>query len=221
MDDLFSESATGILMLALGSDNDKYKQIVDAVSAAREREKPFLGFSKENCDAPPTQYSKAGRANPKGIRYLYAAIDEKTAVMEMKPQLGQQYNICKIEIFEEAKLFDFTYVPTDIKENEYLTSVTLSSISREFSKPNFGDSEEYIPTQYLCEYIKEMGFDGIRFKSAVSEDGINIVLFNVDNSNRVYDIIESRVCCVEHMNIDICQVFPMELKDVAAENNMN
>lgn len=45
-------------------------------------------------------------------------MDEKTAVMEMRPQIGQRYNICKIEVIKEAKLFDFTYVSTDIKEDK-------------------------------------------------------------------------------------------------------
>lgn len=35
-----------------------------------------------------------------------------------------------------------------------------------------------MPTQYLTETIKNMGFDGIRFKSALNSNGINIVLFS-------------------------------------------
>lgn len=216
IEDFLSESSMGILQLFLETDNDKCDQIADAAREAREKEKPFWGFDKKNCDAPQKRCSKAGRANSQGISYLYATLDEKTAVMEMRPQLGQQYNICKIEVIKEAKLFDFTYVPTDIKEDEYLLSRTLLSISREFSKPNFGDSEEYIPTQYLCEFIKEMGFDGIRFKSSVSEEGINVVLFNTEDGNRVYDIMESRVYCVDHMDVSFFQVLPMELNDDGA-----
>lgn len=140
--------------------------------------------------------------------------------MEMRSQLGQQYNICKVEVIKEVKLFDFTYAPADIKEDEYLLSRTLLSVSREFSEPIFGDSEEYIPTQYLYEYIKEMGFDGIRFKNSVSEEGMNVVLFNTED-NRVYDIIESRVYCVDQMDVNFFQVLPMELNDVAEDSKMN
>ena len=36
----------------------------------------------------------------------------------------------------------------------------------------------YLPTQYLGEIIKQMGFDGIRFKSSLKRGGINLVLFD-------------------------------------------
>ncbi len=36
---------------------------------------------------------------------------------------------------------------------------------------------EYLPTQYISEYIKSRGFDGIMFNSAMGS-GFNIVLFN-------------------------------------------
>ncbi len=53
------------------------------------------------------------------------------------------------------------------------------------SKPNFGDPIEYAPTQFLCEYIKKLGYDGIKFKSAVSETGTNVLLFDVNEESRL------------------------------------
>ncbi|MCW0232103.1 MAG: RES family NAD+ phosphorylase [Ferrovibrio sp.] len=35
---------------------------------------------------------------------------------------------------------------------------------------------DYIPSQYLCEFIKKSGFDGVVYRSSVS-DGINLALF--------------------------------------------
>ena len=36
---------------------------------------------------------------------------------------------------------------------------------------------EYIPLQYLCEFIKKSGFDGVIYKSSVA-DGHNMAIFN-------------------------------------------
>ena len=44
------------------------------------------------------------------------------------------------------------------------------------------DSElEYIPTQFICEYIKVFtGAKGIRFRSSLNKQGNNIVFFEPD-----------------------------------------
>jgi hypothetical protein len=36
---------------------------------------------------------------------------------------------------------------------------------------------DYVPSQYLCEFIKKCGYAGVIYRSSVS-DGINLALFN-------------------------------------------
>jgi hypothetical protein len=36
---------------------------------------------------------------------------------------------------------------------------------------------DYTPSQYLCEFIKRCGYDGVIYRSSVS-DGMNLALFN-------------------------------------------
>ena len=115
--------------------------------------------------------------------------------------MQKMYNIATIEIIRDAKIFDFTYSPEKIKEDEYSIVADLHRISEEFSKPNFGDQIEYAPTQFLCEYIKRLGFDGIKFKSAVSATGTNVLLFDVDAKTRVYDITGSKVYTVNTLYV--------------------
>lgn len=93
--------------------------------------------------------------------------------------------------------------PEKIKEDEYSIVADLHRISEEFSKPNFGDQIEYAPTQFLCEYIKRLGFDGIKFKSAVSATGTNVLLFDVDAKTRVYDITGSKVYTVNTLSLKV------------------
>lgn len=194
-------------------DEEKRRRITEKIDNLLNNKKDFYGFDKSNSDAPPNAYAKEGRANPKGISYLYTAKDIKTAILEMRPQMQKMYNIATIEIIRDAKIFDFTYSPEKIKEDEYSIVADLQRISEEFSKPNFGDQIEYAPTQFLCEYIKRLGFDGIKFKSAVSATGTNVLLFDVDAKTRVYDITGSKVYTVNTLDIDISQVMPMENED--------
>ena len=56
----------------------------------------------------------------------------------------------------------------------------LERLGEELTRPvqPSGVAFEYVPTQYLCEYIKKKGFDGVLYRSSVStDDGVNIALF--------------------------------------------
>ncbi len=37
---------------------------------------------------------------------------------------------------------------------------------------------DYLPTQFLCEFIKSLGFDAVEYKSAMNPDGCNLAVFN-------------------------------------------
>jgi hypothetical protein len=54
-------------------------------------------------------------------------------------------------------------------------------ISRDLSKPmrRYDTEIEYIPTQFICEYIKiYTGASGIRFSSSLDREGNNLVIFD-------------------------------------------
>lgn len=210
LEDVKSDSAMNIISLALGGDVSKMEKLRQNIMETEIKEKPFWGFDEKNCDAPPKECATAGRANSAGISFLYAASDEKTAIMEMRPQIGQYFNVCKIEICRNILLFDFTYTTNELKEDEYTKSGDLYAISKEFSYPNYGNPQDYIPTQYLCEYLRQKGFDGIRYKSAVSPEGTNLIIFDTDSADKAYKIVESRVFEVENVDINFKQIIPIE-----------
>ncbi len=208
--DIFNESLLNILSIRLLGNQSINKKIADKIDALMNKEDSFYGYDKKGSDAPPNELAKEGRANPKGISYLYATNDVNTAILEQRPQMGKMYNIATVQLIKDAKIFDFTYYPEKNNEEDYSVIADLHRISEEFSKPNFGDSIEYAPTQFLCEYIKTLGFDGIKYKSAVSNTGYNILFFDVNESTRVYDITGSKVYSVDSINIKSSQVVPME-----------
>ena len=77
------------------------------------------------------------------------------------------------------KLYDLASVIKHQEEKNLDKDFTLFSvIQQRFSEPNTGDSFDYLPTQYLGEIIKQMGFDGLRFKSSLKNGGINVLLFD-------------------------------------------
>lgn len=214
IEDLGSDAAMNIISLVLSGNIAKFEELQRKIAETAEKEKPFLGFDEENCDAPPKEYATVGRANSSGISFLYATTDKKTAIMEMRPQIGQLFNVCKIEICKDLRIFDFTYMPSKLKEDEYVMSGDLYDISKEFSQPSYGKVNDYVPTQYLCEYLREKGFDGIRYKSAVSPDGINLIIFDTNSEDKGYKICESSVYGVNNIDVEFEQMLPVKVEDV-------
>jgi len=52
-------------------------------------------------------------------------------------------------------------------------------IGREIAKPLRNDNLlDYLPTQYVSEYIKSKGYEGIEYRSTLDKDGINIAVFD-------------------------------------------
>jgi hypothetical protein len=55
----------------------------------------------------------------------------------------------------------------------------LEQLGEELTRPVSpqGAAIDYVPSQYLCEFIKKCGYDGVIYRSSVS-DGINLALFD-------------------------------------------
>jgi len=64
-----------------------------------------------------------------------------------------------------------------------------TAANRRFSyDANFGISyyvslaaNKYLPSQFLCEFIKHCGFDGLLYRSSVGP-GVNVALFTADKA---------------------------------------
>ena len=149
--------------------SDAYDRWVDNVR--------FKGYNAAESTAPKAELVTSGRANPDHIRYLYLCKDNLTPVYEVRPYIGQTVSVAKFKLTRDVKVYDLT---KDIKEeqNNIQFESLFNSIGRMFSRPYTGEASKYIPTQYLAEEIKRMGFDGIRFKSSLNEGGVNLLLFD-------------------------------------------
>lgn len=177
-------------------DQDRLKQLLDMLIApplprqwyrARIRTEDQV-FPIENMGAPPRRRSSNGRANPAGIPFLYLGSQPDTAVAEIRPHTGEVACVADFTI-PEIKAVDLRnprklvspFILTDASEISQLRADLpfLERLGEELTRPvqPAGAAIDYIPSQYLCEFIKKSGFDGVVYRSSVS-DGINLALFN-------------------------------------------
>jgi hypothetical protein len=56
----------------------------------------------------------------------------------------------------------------------------FQDIAAEIAKPlRRSDSPlEYLPTQYIAEFIKSQGFDGVEYASSLKQGGCNLAIFD-------------------------------------------
>jgi hypothetical protein len=140
---------------------------------------------------PPTHLVGGGRANPLGIPYLYLSDNPETVLYEVRASYLDELSIGSFNLKEEVisiKIVDFTedtslFQPTIV--NQTIKSKLLrDKISRDLSKPmrRYDSEIEYIPTQFICEFIKVFtGASGIRFSSSLHPTGNNFVIFNQES----------------------------------------
>lgn len=138
---------------------------------------------------PPREIVTGGRANPLGIPYLYVADTLKTCISEVRPSNSSSIYVSKLTPVQELSVLDLTAPRINCAASafgeEQLAAVLgflglLELFSTELSNPIRPENSnlDYIPTQFLCEFIKsEAKFDGLAFNSSFGE-GKNYVFFD-------------------------------------------
>lgn len=182
---------------------------------ARVHHKEEPTFKKEEMGCPPTpELATPGRANPNGIRYLYLCCDDQTPFYEVRPYyldkvdigefLIQEDNLKIVDFTEKVNLFKVFYdAGEDVFKQKVKRRVLFDVISKDLSRPlrSFDTELEYVPTQFICEYFKDRGADGIKFMSSVRDTGKNLVLFYPRKAE-----------CVE--------VYPYEVSQIAIDKKL-
>lgn len=203
--DLELEDFQNALMISfLDIVNKDGKTINQRITELKGNKGSFYGYDEKGSDAPATGYAGNGRANARYISFLYTAFDVETAIMEIAPKINLPISVAEIELNRDIKIFDFSIY----RQGEEGIGIKLDSLSRLFSSPNYNDESEYLPTQYLCEYIRELGFEGVCFKSSVNLEHKNLVIFDCDNATKSYKINGSKVYNVSGQKIKFEQILP-------------
>jgi hypothetical protein len=143
--------------------------------------------------APPPKYASHGRANPAGIPYLYLGSEIRTAASEIRPHKGEIICVASFTTPSDLKIVDlrnprYTVSPfllTDQADIGRMRSdiTFLESLGVELTRPVLPQAAafDYTPSQYLCEFIKKCGYDGVIYRSSVS-GGMNMALFKPERA---------------------------------------
>jgi hypothetical protein len=132
-----------------------------------------------------------GRANPKGIPYLYLATKRETALAEVRPWIGSLISVGGFEILRELRIVncssdDHNIAYLEEPSPDLREKAVWVAIDRAFSRPvdTVDDVAAYMPTQILAELFKAEGYDGIGYRSSLGS-GHNVALFDLDVANLV------------------------------------
>lgn len=145
-------------------------------------------YTIDQMGAPPRRLATHGRANPPGIPYLYLGSLPETAVAEVRPHTGEvacvaDFSLPKlkaIDLRNPRKLVSPFLLAEASAIGQLRADIPfLERLGEELTRPVLpqGAAIDYIPSQYLCEFIKKAGRDGVVYRSSVS-DGMNLALFD-------------------------------------------
>lgn len=172
------------LTVTIGNGTSIYRAVLDGV---RNRGEIVGPHSAERMRGPrPEHCRRGGRVNPPGIPVLYTATEASTAIAEVRPWKGAPVSVASMRALADLRVVDFVPRPYEVRDENRLTKhveglhEVLSSIGRAMAEPIDPDDTEvqYVPTQYVAEFVKSKGFDGLRYGSAMAA-GANIALFDL------------------------------------------
>ncbi|WP_271950354.1 RES domain-containing protein [Ruegeria faecimaris] len=153
-------------------------------------------FELSHMGAPPKGLASHGRANPPGIPYLYLASKPNTGIAEVRPHTGEKACVAMFSIPAEISVVDLRK-PKKLVSPFLLQGTSdiaqlradipfLEKLGEELTRPVLPRSAaiDYVPSQFLCEFIKKQGFSGVLYSSSVS-DGMNLALFDIEAAEAV------------------------------------
>lgn len=158
-------------------------------------EKGKEGFQRKEMWAPPDDIASSGRANSKGQSCLYLSNRKRTTVKEIRAHAFDYVTIATFKLIREINVLDLCsithsspfYTETD-KVSFLINEKILRAIERDLAKPmSRWDSElDYLPTQYISDFAKFCGYDGVRYYSTFDRDAYNIAIFDSSACSCVY-----------------------------------
>lgn len=170
-------------------------------------------YEAADMGAPPKVDVTHGRANPAGIPYLYLGSTSSTAVTEVRPHPGDKVCVADFSVEDGLKLVDLRnpreLVSPFLLEDEEAIGLMrgdiefLERLGQELTTPVPPNAAavDYIPSQYLCEFIKKCGYQGVIYSSSVS-DGVNLALFDPSKA----DVGDVQEYTIDSINVDMSPV---------------
>ena len=209
-----------ILRKACIASTKKYKK---GEKFYRGRISSLEGLQAKDMSAPPIEKTIDGRVNSAGIRCLYLANSVNTTINEVRAGIFDYITIGTFELKEDIivvdfrkinKISPFIFALNGLALTEYaLNKPFLNKINDEMGKSvRKSDSKlDYIPTQYICDYIKSITleienlpskFMGIEYNSTLCKDGYNLAIFEPE----LFECIETKVYQVQSLEYNTSEI---------------
>jgi hypothetical protein len=182
--------------------------------------------------APPSEKSEAGRISPEGISVLYLASDAETALSEIRASTYDFVSVGEfkpkkavrvVSLPELANISPFLYLADNNDLWQYaINHHCLRDFSDAVSKPlRRNDSLiDYLPTQFMAEFIKSERYDGVEYKSVMNPGGTNIAIFDESlfDCTGVQTVEVSRIQFETEPQIDCASVAIQAMPGVGIQN---
>lgn len=170
----------------------------------RGRQSDSHGYPACEMGSAPVEKAREGRANPRGIPYLYLAKDLKTVLYELRVTKNNYLTVAELKLIKPGIIIDLTKIgeisPFIFESEEMLTlhivnRRNLEMIHDEIVKPAspYESYLDYLPTQYIFDFIrnnksifledaqknrdKHQNIIGVKYKSSLHQGGTNYVFF--------------------------------------------
>lgn len=155
----------------------------------RARVSDEKGMKEGEMEPPPANRASAGRANSAGIRCFYLADSIETTLHEIRARDLDYISVASFKPNKELRIVDLSildnispFLQQDNFDYEWfaINISILKKISMEIAKPlRRQDSElDYLPAQYISDFVKCLGFDGICYRSTLNREGLNYAFFD-------------------------------------------
>jgi len=162
------------------------------------------GFPKEEMGPPPVDKAKGGRVNPIGISILYLSDSRDTTLYEIRAGIYDFVTVGRFELQKNIEVINlasidhispFIGVDYGFDYTQYALNMEhLKMIAQEIAKPLRNDNAlDYLPTQYISDYIRSKGYDGIEYISTMCEKGSNLAIFDPS----LFECTDTSVCEVK------------------------
>ena len=206
--DTLSTAAADSVFEVIGNDGDTTVIWRARRAGSRSQLQKILANPTSEMGPPPPAITPAGRMNSAGIPVFYGALDQDTAIAEIRPPVGSYVVTGKFELLKPVSLLNLSllqdiilqdiivekrYFEPDYAERANRVAF-LKQLAQELTKPVMPEDEptEYTATQVIAEYLAhkaQIKLDGISFRSAQTDPpGQNIVLFNHSSSVESYPV---------------------------------
>lgn len=169
--------------------------------------------TEDDLKEPKPDRASDGRMSPSGVSCLYISNDAEGAMAEIRASRHDDIAIMEMKPTKELRILDLSRVAEISPFDETVDCKELASnlenlkqIKEALIKPMRSTDNviEYIPTQYIADFARSIGFDGIGYNSVLHENSegpaYNIASFL--GFDRAFKCQSITLCRIENVNLE-------------------